>query len=187
MTDPSGLWGEGGNRHDWHPNQVQRDFGHSDFYNPDDYFDFNTEDRGWTRPSIPWSTGLHFQTLEEAEARAQQALNAGDKDAFERALHDIQDYYSHRKQGWKAWNPELALQGAEYGLHAGGIVGPKTALLGAAVGSLAGWGHTLPTAKAELGLGPMPDDALDYRDDFVRANQKTREWVERWRARWGIP
>gem|GEM_PF-6476855 len=186
IADQSGLWGAGhGTNGQWQEPQIQRDFGHSDFYNPGGYFDFNKEDHGWTSPENPPSTKRHFKTLEEAEAAAEEALRKGDKDAFERALHQIQDYYSHRKQGWKAWNWDFALEGAKFGLHAGAIVGRP--LGGATVGSLAGWGHTWPSIQAKLGLCPTPDDALDYKDDFIRANKKTKEWVERWRARWGEP
>jgi hypothetical protein len=183
-VDPRGLWGVGTGTHDWTTDQIQPGFGHSNFYNPDDYFNFNTEDSGWTRPENPFSTWRHFQTLEEAEAAAQKALDAGDKNGFERAMHDMQDFYSHRKQGWKAWNGDIAAMGAEVGAEVGSLIGPWSALAGAGAGSLAGWGHTWATVKGKAKLGPMPDDAIDYKRDFIAADEKTKEWVDKWRAKW---
>jgi hypothetical protein len=184
-VDPWGLWGVGiGTDGNWTADQIPHDFGHSDFYNPGGYFNFNTEDGGWTRPEIPWSTWRHFQTLEEAEAAAKKALDAGDKNAFERAMHDMQDFYSHRKQGWKAWNGDIALKGAEIGAEIGSLGGPWSTLAGAGIGSAAGWGHTWASIQGKAGLGPMPDDAIDYKNDFIKANERTKDWVDKWRAKW---
>jgi len=58
-------------------------------------------------------------------------------------------------------------------------------LTGAAVGSVAAWGHVWASARARAGIGLTPDDAIDYRGDFIAANNRTIMWVNRWRARWG--
>jgi len=186
MTDPTGLWGVGqGTNGTWTPDQVQRTFGHSDFYNPDGLFDFNTEDTGWTRPENPFRTWLHFQTFGETQILLRKALDNHDKDAFERAMHDMQDYFSHRKQGWEAWNEDIALMGAEVGARVGSLIGPWSTLAGAGIGASAGWGHTWASVRAKAGYGLTPDDAIDYKDDFIAANEWTTEWVDRWRTRWG--
>ena len=97
----------------------------------------------------------------------------------------MQDYYSHRKQGWKAWNWDEALKGAGVGSRVGSFIGPWSTLVGAGVGAGAGWGHVGASVRAKAGLGKTPDDAIDYRDDFILANARTIDWVNRWRARWG--
>jgi RHS repeat-associated protein len=179
MTDPTGLWGDGTGTNGTWPNGVKRGFGHSDFYNPGGYFDFVKEDYGWTSPLLPfWGTPYHFQTLGEAEAELQKALDNHDKNAFERALHDMQDYYSHRKQGWKSFNPEVLENGAAIGEITGFPV------TGAALGAAGAWGHAWASARAKAGFGKTPDDAIDYKRDFLEAEAQTEIWVERWYAKY---
>jgi len=74
--------------------------GHSDFYGADRY-DFTKEDHGWTSPFNPFSTGRHFETLQQAEKAIGDAMETGNLDDFERAMHDMQDFYSHRKKGYE--------------------------------------------------------------------------------------
>lgn len=93
-------------------------------------------------------------------------------------MHDMQDYYSHRKQGWKAWNPDIAVEGTAIG----GLVGfPGTGMV---LGSAAAWGHAWASARAKAGIGLTPDDAIDYMQDFIEANEQTVIWVEKWYARY---
>ena len=172
-SDPSGLWGDGEHTYgSWMPDtsKIKSDFGHSDFYNPGGYFNFTLEDTGWTAPWVPyWGTPLHFQTLAEAELLLQKALQNHDKDAFQRAMHDMQDYYSHRKQGWRSFNPEV--------LENGALIGEATGfpITGAALGAAGAWGHTWASARAKAGFGKTPDDAIDFKRDFIEANSADRD------------
>jgi RHS repeat-associated protein len=99
-VDPQGVFGiglkEGG------------DFwGHSDFTGSDQ-FDFNKEDRGLTSPMIqPWR---HFRDLKDIEEDINKAILNRDRDAFERYMHQGQDYFVHYLKGYR-WYPQW-----DYGL-----------------------------------------------------------------------
>jgi hypothetical protein len=77
--------------------------GHSDFPNlakcP---FDFTREDRWETHPWI--QPGRHFQPLAESEAKLDEALQSCNFSAYERAMHQMQDFYAHYDNGYR-WDP----------------------------------------------------------------------------------
>jgi len=76
-------------------------FGHSDFTGGDE-FDYTAEDHGWTTPYIRPKN--HFRPLEESIRDVNKAISDGDRDAFQRAMHRGQDYFSHYKKGYR-WKP----------------------------------------------------------------------------------
>lgn len=70
--------------------------GHSDFTGADE-FDFNREDRDWRTMPLPGGAPRnHFQERWESWNQVADALLRGDREAFERALHRLQDWYAHR-------------------------------------------------------------------------------------------
>ncbi|MEI7900704.1 MAG: RHS repeat-associated core domain-containing protein [bacterium] len=77
--------------------------GHSDFEGGD-YFDFVKEDTWFTHPVIQPS--LHFQPLTKSMEEAEKASVrcVCDKNRFERAVHQGQDYFSHVAQEYY-WDP----------------------------------------------------------------------------------
>jgi uncharacterized protein RhaS with RHS repeats len=121
QVDPFGLFGDGQRCWDkqkqrWmdrikSPKDTDTSFGirpeylgHSDFYGGD-YFDFTKEDKGATRPyPVIGRPERHFQPPQQSTAEVERALAAGDQDAFERALHRLQDSKSHYDKGYR-WNP----------------------------------------------------------------------------------
>jgi hypothetical protein len=75
--------------------------GHSDFYGSG-YFDFTSEDHGATSPYN--QPERHFRDLSASESDVAAAIATCNKDAFERAMHRGQDYFSHYKKGYR-WDP----------------------------------------------------------------------------------
>jgi len=75
--------------------------GHSDFTGGDE-FDFTKEDRGLSSPFI--RPGPHFQDLDTSRDQVREAIDLGDKDRFERAMHRLQDFYTHYDKGFR-WDP----------------------------------------------------------------------------------
>lgn len=85
--DPMGLFQDGIN--------AAGDFaGHSDFFG-NDRFNYTKEDHGWSSPYNPLSTWRHFRDLGDVEKDLTKAIESRDKGAFERYIHQGQDYYSH--------------------------------------------------------------------------------------------
>ena len=87
--------------------------GHSDFYGQKEFgLDFTKEDHGWSSPFNPLSSGRHFRPLEQSEGEANDAIYGNaekgikpcSKEAFERAMHRVQDFYSHYNKGYR-WEP----------------------------------------------------------------------------------
>ncbi len=75
--------------------------GHSQFTNngTECPFDYTKEDYGWSSPYImPWR---HFQDKPESESKVNAAISACNADAFERAMHQLQDYFTHRGKGYE--------------------------------------------------------------------------------------
>jgi hypothetical protein len=81
-------------------NQLRRfGLGHGDF--PfGDRFNWRKEDYGLHAPfPDPWA---HFQDLWQSQQQVADAIRRGDLDAFERAVHRGQDYWSHYREGYRA-------------------------------------------------------------------------------------
>ncbi|NLF07517.1 MAG: RHS repeat-associated core domain-containing protein, partial [Pirellulaceae bacterium] len=92
-VDPLGLWGDEG--HNGMPNLPD--------CNGNNTFDWTKEDYGWTNPIYPWSTWRHFRDLPDVEADLANDVASCNKAAFERHMHQGQDYYSHYLPGWRWW------------------------------------------------------------------------------------
>ena len=69
--------------------------GHYQFSNNDTEcpFDYTKEDYGWSSPYI--MPRRHFQDKPESESKVNAAISACNADAFERAMHQLQDYFTH--------------------------------------------------------------------------------------------
>lgn len=135
------------------------DRGHSDFPGHD-IFDYTKEDSDWlTSPFNPASTARHFRTLEESEKDLSEAVCKCSKEEFERAAHRMQDFFSHRGQGFKA-NLGRTGKNSDFG-HAG------TSMLADRI-----WN--------EGRYYPRPDNALDYEKAFKAASDRTQMWLGNW-------
>jgi RHS repeat-associated protein len=95
--DPLGLWKDGirsgGEQH-----------GHSDFGDGWDMgFDYTREDRDWrTAPSWPLGRpNNHFRERQEIQRELLEAVRAGDRERFERLMHQGQDTFSHYDKGYR--------------------------------------------------------------------------------------
>jgi RHS repeat-associated protein len=99
--DPFGLFDDG--RRNYWPieGNPSPPLGHDDFTGGN-YFNYSLEDRGSTSP---WrNPERHFRDLSVSEADVDMAIATCNKEAFERAMHRGQDYFSHYKKGYR-WNP----------------------------------------------------------------------------------
>jgi hypothetical protein len=97
LVDPLGLFDEG-------LNASRNYLGHSDFTG-NDRFNFTVEDHGWSSPNNPLSTWRHFRDITDVERDLAQAVANRDRDAFQRLMHQGQDYFSHYDQGFR-WYPQ---------------------------------------------------------------------------------
>ena len=82
--------------------------GHSDFYGSIDNggcFDYTAEDHDpATKPTPGGNPALHFQNYGKSLGEVQAAIDSCRVDLFERAMHRLQDFYSHWKKGYR-WQP----------------------------------------------------------------------------------
>lgn len=98
-VDREGLFGGGVNS--WNSetrtlfNNIRPSLGHSDF-SGNDRFDYTREDRGMTGPLI--NPARHFRDLSVSEERVEWAIWSCNKEQFERATHQGQDYFAHYKK-----------------------------------------------------------------------------------------
>lgn len=141
IVDLYGLWGDGQNAmwneggyyilssprngpsryHAYTEDEIARTpRGHSDLPNVEDpsnpghnAFDWTAEDHGWSNPFNPFSTWRHFQPLSASENDLQSAIDKCDRDAFERAMHRMEDYYSHYRPGYRWYTGGHAYAGTE--------------------------------------------------------------------------
>ena len=142
-----GLWGEGQK-----VGGPGVPFGHSDFPGQNDPFDYNVEDGGWTWPLWPWAMWRHFRDIKNSENDLGKAVSACSVDGFQRYAHQMQDYFSHYGQGFRAWR------------------------LGH------GWATIWNGLKKHGGFDyTMPDDGSDaYRYAFNQASERTGKWFKLW-------
>lgn len=97
LFDPAGLFADG------YKGQcpTNKPKAHSDFYGHN-CFDFTAEDHGSTRPvPIIGKPGNHFQDIGKSLREARAAIAACDPRAFERAMHRVQDCFSHAPYSWE--------------------------------------------------------------------------------------
>jgi hypothetical protein len=104
--DVLGLFGDGYNGKA-KPGQFK---GHSDFPGHE-IFDYTREDHGWSSPFNPFSTGRHFQDISISVPEVTAAIDACDKEGFERSMHRMQDFESHYNKGYRynGWMVALGL------------------------------------------------------------------------------
>jgi len=100
FVDPKGLFGDGqsfGPESD--PNSQWK--GHSDFYGSG-CFNYTAEDHDPATDPFPGGNPAgHFQDYATSSAQVETATNNCDPDAFERAMHRLQDFYSHYNKGYR--------------------------------------------------------------------------------------
>ncbi len=103
-TDYLGLFGAGHNG-----KAGTSDFkGHSDFTGQG-CFDYNLEDSDpKTKPFPGGKPENHFQDKATSTKQVEAAIKACDTSAFERAMHRLQDFWSHYNKGFR-WNPPWQL------------------------------------------------------------------------------
>jgi hypothetical protein len=127
-------------------------------------FDYTKEDHDrLTNPFVaPWR---HFRSLDESEKDLADACKTCTQWRFERAAHQMQDFFSHYGQGYRTW-----------GLNKCGTQG---------IGHLDDsfeylyWSYIFFYPKPNF---PEPDDATHYKDSFDAASQRTGQWLKRWNA-----
>jgi RHS repeat-associated protein len=167
-VDPTGLWGHGNYGNTGGPSKGR---GHSDMpgqkknrWDPQECgFDYTVEDRRYT-PFDPAHSWRHFRTLEESESDLKRAVGSCDKVDFETYAHQMQDWFSHRGQGYENWDWGAA--------GIGGLLGLPGLIIG-------GWGHARGNVGSWLG-GAKPDDADAYDDAYRAAVERTQEWLGHW-------
>jgi hypothetical protein len=140
--------------------------GHSDFHNPDGGFDFNKEDNDpMTSPISFWGIGLHFREHADAQKRVSEATAACRIDRFERTVHILQDFHSHRNNDYTGhwWG------GAPFGV--------VFLLTSAVYIDVPGAGHpVLPWRKDN------PDKDSRVAGAWLRAENDTHRAVDDWYA-----
>ncbi|MEW6601012.1 MAG: RHS repeat-associated core domain-containing protein, partial [Nitrospirota bacterium] len=94
-TDSLGLFGPG------RPMTLYP--GHADFPGGD-YFDYNLEDNDATTNPVTGDPKRHFRDLPVSEYDVAKAISSCNKNAFQRAMHRGQDYFSHYSKGYR-WKP----------------------------------------------------------------------------------
>lgn len=104
-VDPWGLYGDGMEKSvdegTWNPNVLP---GHSDFGDGwKNGFDYTKEDNDWrTSPTHPLgSPKNHFRPRYDVERELIDAVERGDKERFERLMHQGQDTFSHYDKGYR--------------------------------------------------------------------------------------
>jgi len=85
--------------------------GHKDFSNLSDCpFDYTLEDQGSTSPwPVKGDPERHFRPLGRSVTDVTAAIKACGRDAFQRAMHRGQDYFSHYAKGY-VWDPGNVFQ-----------------------------------------------------------------------------
>jgi RHS repeat-associated protein len=155
-TDYLGLWNDGnfGNTSADPGNR-----GHSDFPGHR-LFDYTLEDKGFSSPFNPDSTWRHFRPLADSEADLVGATKECVAGQFERAAHQMQDFFSHYGQGFRAKDElnYMTLLKAGHGVSSAG----------SSIGRFSGFGAV------------RPDNAVDYRRAYEAATMRTGYWVNRW-------
>lgn len=141
--------------------------GHSDFCGHE-RFDWTAEDhdRRTSPLNLFGGTQRHFQDYNTSLGQVASALADCNKPAFERAMHRLQDYYSHYEKGYRWWG--------YYDKHLGPDSVPPTMM--PPPSGLMLLGH--------VGAGHEPD-----RDNAAwdRANKLTCRLVKLWEKDCGCP
>jgi hypothetical protein len=102
---------------------------------------------------------LHFRLLREVEPEIRDAIRLCNVAQFQWTAHQMQDFFSHRGQGFHTWR-DLWINYPFQG-HGAATVGTTLARVG-------GFGVA------------RPDNAEDYRRAYEAARMRTQYWVDRW-------
>ena len=161
--DVLGFWNDGSYGDE---NAAYKDRGHSDFPGQG-MFDYTKEDNDLsTSPFNPASTWRHFRDLPEVEDELLDAVKECDKGKYESRAHQMQDYFSHYKQGFES-SPLLPLY-----------------IIISFIPGLVSWvlsGHAIETRVQRIThQGKKPDNPEDYREDYEAAKERTQAWLDLW-------
>ena len=161
--DFRGLWGDGNHGN---PNAPEATRGHSDFPGNGQVnleFDYTKEDHTpTTNPFVaPWR---HFRPLDDSERDLADACRTCTQFRFERAAHQMQDFFSHFGQGYRT------LGRNKCGVDSIGHLDDSIEYWK--------WQHIIWKRKPNY---PEPDNATHYKDAFEAAKGRTQMWVDRWK------
>lgn len=167
------------------------DRGHSDFPGHD-RFDYTREDHDdETEPFNPKATWRHFRPLADSEKDLANAVKNCDKDAFERHSHQMQDFFSHYGQGFRAepYGKSMEQSGSDLAYAALMAATPSVPLssyelkrLEDAADVMQNYptGHLWPSVAGKLPGNFEPDNAEDFEDAFNQAEERSNMWVNKW-------
>lgn len=158
--------------------------GHSDFpgQTPNGPFDYTQEDKGDTSPYNPTATWLHFRPLSDSERELTKDVKSCKKKDFESHAHQMQDFFAHYGQGFRAEHYHLSWwQSLAYLAISAQPSVPV-------VIRIDHWeqiknypfGHAVATAKGFTYLFALPDSSVDYAAAFGQAVERTKMWYEQW-------
>ena len=183
--DILGAWGEGLGGKSGQANQK----GHTDFEGnePTGPFDYNKEDEdSETSPFNPKSTWRHFRSLDDSEKDLTEATKKCDKNAYERYAHQMQDFFAHYGQGFRAnkysyskfevfmaiiaMSDEYNMQNLEYRKMVEQMRKDYPT------------GHLRASINGSIypEVIPLPDDSEVYSDAYAQAAHRTRMWYGYW-------
>jgi outer membrane protein assembly factor BamB len=133
----------------------------------------------WGRDNSLWSR-MHWYTRSEAEALLEAAVRNGDPAEFGRALHALQDYYSHRRQGYTIPGGLVGV-----GIYLNDCIshGEEFGWAGLALSYL-DYGHGFSKVAHRITFGVVPDTDAYMRYSFWEERgwamrEETQEWVAR--------
>ena len=160
--------------------------GHSDFpgQTPNGPFDYTLEDKGDTSPFNPTATWRHFRPLVDSERELAKYTKTCNKKEYESRAHQMQDYFSHYGQGFRAdkYNHTIIEVLIRFlGLFEEDTVYnffPKMETL-TILGNYP-LGHALASVKGRRPGMPMPDNSLHYEAAYEQARERTQKWLNQW-------
>ena len=184
--DILGAWGDGLGGRIGRANQK----GHTDFVGnePMGPFDYKKEDSDpETSPFNPKSTWRHFRSLDDSEKDLTEATKKCDKHAYERYAHQMQDFFAHYGQGFRAdkysysmlevimsiiaVSDDYNMNNLEFRKQVEQMLQDyPTGHLSASI-----WGGLNPSEY------PEPDNAEVYSAAYAQAAQRTNMWFGFWK------
>lgn len=160
--------------------------GHSDFdgNTPVGPFNYTLEDSdSATSPLNPSATWRHFRPLTDSEKDLTDDVKKCNKDGFERHAHQMQDFFSHYGQGFRAEHYHLTWWRSLYYL-----IASNNPLNSESVRSIFAskikdfpFGHVAATAKGYTFMYALPDDPDDYAAAYRQAAERTTMWYQQWK------
>lgn len=181
-TDILGAWAAGINGQLGHIS----DRGHSDFEGnePNGPFNYNLEDTdAETDPTNPKATWRHFRPLQESEKDLTLATKHCNKLDFERYAHQMQDFFAHYGQGFRANKYDYSRGDAIWALNF--LMDEESINIPLKVDSLIKlinypYGHGPATIKGWLFRLPQPDNPEHYYAAYQQAAERSSMWYAMW-------